>query len=82
MIGFSLPKVLSLSSSFYGGGEGWNEPVLRHRILTWFPAAGSVSARSAGAKNMASSSGWAVRRQIRLFVGRGKRARVRWAVER
>jgi len=42
-------------------------PVLRHSILTWLPIAGSVSASSVGAKNMASSSGCAISRQMRLL---------------
>lgn len=42
-------------------------PVLKHSILTWFPIAGSASASSVGAKNMASSSGCAMSRQMRLL---------------
>lgn len=47
-------------------------PVLKHRIFTWFPNAGFVSANSAGAKNIASSSGCAMSRHIRLLYSRGK----------
>lgn len=46
-------------------------PVLKQRILRWFPSSGRVSASTVGAKNMASSSGWAIKRQIRLLVSRG-----------
>ena len=55
-------------------------PLLRERILTWFPASGSVRASSVGAKNMASSSGWAMRRQMRLLRSWGKEVRVMCAV--
>lgn len=47
-------------------------PVLKHRIFRWFPSSGLVRATTVGAKNMASSSGCAIRRQIRLFCRRGK----------
>jgi hypothetical protein len=50
-----------------------NLPLLKHKILTWFPSAGSVNANSVGAKNMASSSGCAISRQILLFVSFGNR---------
>lgn len=53
-------------------GEEWSIPVLKHRIFRWFPSSGLVRANTAGAKNMASSSGCAMRRQIRLFCSRGK----------
>jgi hypothetical protein len=46
--------------------------VLKQRILTWFPNSGLVNASSVGAKNMASSSGWAMRRHIRLLYSVGK----------
>ena len=46
--------------------------MLKHRILRWFPRSGFVSASTVGAKNMASSSGCAIKRQIRLFDNRGK----------
>lgn len=42
-------------------------PVLRQRIFRWLPSSGLVRARTVGAKNIASSSGWAIRRHIRLF---------------
>lgn len=48
-----------------------NIPLLKHRILTWFPSSGLVSASSVGAKNMASSSGCAISRQIRLLYRGG-----------
>ncbi len=57
-----------------------SEPVLRHRILTWFPASGAVSASSVGAKNMASSSGCAIKRQMRLLRRWDAEERVTWAV--
>ena len=50
-----------------------NLPLLRHKILTWFPRLGSVSANNVGAKNIASSSGCAISRQILLFLSFGKR---------
>lgn len=50
-------------------------PLLRHSILTWLPASSSVNARRVGAKNMASSSGWAMRRQMRLLRSWGKEVR-------
>jgi hypothetical protein len=40
--------------------------------LTWFPNSGFVSANSVGAKNIASSSGCAISRHIRLLYNRGK----------
>lgn len=52
-------------------------PVLRHSILTWFPLPGRVRASTVGAKNMASSSGWAMSRHILLLRRVGKRA---WVV--
>jgi hypothetical protein len=55
---------------------GHNIPLLRHKILTWFPRLGSVNASTVGAKNMASSSGCAISRHIRLFLSFGKRERV------
>lgn len=54
-----------------GEGERF-VPVLKHRIFRWFPNSGLVRANTAGAKNMASSSGCAMSRQIRLFCSRGK----------
>lgn len=50
----------------------WNVPVLRQRILRWFPSSGLVRASTVGAKNIASSSGCAMSRHIRLFSSRGK----------
>jgi len=50
-----------------------NLPLLKHKILTWFPRLGSVSANNVGAKNIASSSGCAISRQILLFLSFGKR---------
>lgn len=47
-------------------------PVLKQRILRWLPSSGLVSDSTAGAKNMASSSGCAINRQIRLLESRGK----------
>ena len=49
-----------------------NIPLLRHKILRWLPSSGLVKASTVGAKNMASSSGWAIRRHIRLLYNRGK----------
>lgn len=48
-------------------------PLLRHNILTEFPVSGRVSASRVGAKNMASSSGCAIRRQMRLLRRLGNR---------
>ena len=41
-------------------------PLLSDKIETRFPVSGRVSARTVGAKNIASSSGCAIRRQMRL----------------
>ena len=60
--------------------ERMRVPVLRHNILTWLPRPTSVSARSVGEKNIASSSGCAMRRQIRLLRNLGNETRVRYAV--
>ncbi|GMF77200.1 unnamed protein product [Aspergillus oryzae] len=49
-----------------------NVPLLRHKILRWFPSSGLVKASTVGAKNIASSSGWAINRHIRLLYKRGK----------
>ena len=55
-------------------------PLLKHRIFTWLPSCGSARASTVGAKNIASSSGWAIKRQMRLLRRRGKDARAMWAV--
>lgn len=47
-------------------------PVLKQRIFRWFPSSGWVRASTVGAKNMASSSGWAINRQMRLLTSLGK----------
>lgn len=47
-------------------------PVLKHSIFTWFPSSGFVSANTVGAKNIASSSGCAITRHIRLLYRVGK----------
>jgi hypothetical protein len=47
-------------------------PLLKHNILTWFPSSGFVSASRVGAKNIASSSGCAMSRHIRLLYNVGK----------
>jgi hypothetical protein len=47
-------------------------PVLKHKILMWFPSSGFVSASNVGAKNIASSSGCAMRRHIRLSYSFGR----------
>jgi hypothetical protein len=49
-------------------------PLLRHRILTWLPLSGRVNASRVGAKNMASSSGWAMSSKMRLLRSVGKDA--------
>lgn len=41
--------------------------------MTWLPVSGRVSASTVGAKNMASSSGCAISRQMRLLRNAGKR---------
>lgn len=48
-------------------------PELRHKILKWLPVSGRARAKTVGAKNIASSSGCAIRRQIRLFSRAGRR---------
>lgn len=55
-----------------GVGRLRDVPLLKHRILRWFPNSGLVRARTVGAKNIASSSGCAIRRHIRLLYRRGK----------
>jgi len=70
--------VLAIPSDIAHGND--HIPLLKHSILTWFPAFGAVSARIVGEKNMASSSGWAMRRQMRLPFRLGKELRVIWAV--
>lgn len=52
-------------------GIGGRIPLLRQRILRWLPYSGLVRANTVGAKNMASSSGWAISRHIRLLYRRG-----------
>lgn len=47
-------------------------PVLKQRIFRWFPSSGLVRASTVGEKNMASSSGCAINRQMRLLRSRGK----------
>lgn len=55
------------------GIGGLNDaPVLKQRIFRWFPSSGLVSASTVGEKNMASSSGWAIKRQMRLLRSLGK----------
>lgn len=49
-------------------------PLLRHRILTWLPFSGRVKPSKVGAKNMASSSGWAMSSKMRLLRSVGKDA--------
>jgi len=49
-----------------------NIPLDKHNILTWFPRLGFVNAIKVGAKNIASSSGWAIRRAILFRVNEGK----------
>ena len=49
-----------------------NIPVVKHRIFRWFPSSGLVSAKTVGAKNMASSSGCAISRQMRLLQRLGR----------
>ncbi len=49
-------------------------PLLKHRILIWFPKPSAVNAVSVGEKNMASSSGWAMSRHMRLFRSVGREA--------
>ena len=55
-------------------------PLLKQRIFKWFPNFASVSASTAGAKNIASSSGWAMRRQMRFSRSWGNDARATCAV--
>lgn len=53
-------------------GGGNDVPVLKQRIFRWFPSSGLVSANTVGEKNMASSSGCAIKRQMRLLRSLGK----------
>src|SRR6266536_1399532 len=72
----SASPVYVMSSCHTSNSKWCNIPLLKHKILTWFPNAGSVSARTVGAKNIASSSGCAISKQILLFLSFGKRERV------
>ena len=55
-------------------------PLLKHSIFKWFPNFASVSTSTAGAKNITSSSGWAMRRQMRFSRSWGNDARATCAV--
>ncbi len=57
-----------------------NEPLLRQRILTWLPVSEAVRASNVGEKNIASSSGWAMSRQMRLLRRVGREVRMTCAV--
>lgn len=71
----ALPTSVSYVSLFVSRCHlGCCPPVLRHRILTWLPVSGRVNANTVGAKNMASSSGCAINKQMRLFSSFGNRS--------
>ena len=63
------PRVVALAMS--SCARVWPRPsaspVDRQRILRWLPNWGLVRERRVGEKNMASSSGWAMRRIMRLL---------------